>query len=130
MSEIIIPKNYDAKLSLRETQRAIKIIKDIYNGDILHYFDPYIDSKNIVSFLMLSVVATILATGMNNFSISRLQSSTIAVFGGVATVVTILVGVILGEKLSYFHYIGFAFIFIRIIGVSYIAIKKDLKKVT
>ncbi len=28
MSELILPKDYDAKLTLRETQRAIKIIKD------------------------------------------------------------------------------------------------------
>ncbi len=28
MKDLILPKNYDAKLSLRETQRAIKIVKD------------------------------------------------------------------------------------------------------
>ena len=65
---------------------------------------------------------------MNNFSMSKLQASTVAAFSGVSTIVTILVGVVfLDEKLYYFHYIGFVLILARMIGVSYIAIKKDKK---
>lgn len=110
---------------------AINIIKHIYKGDISHYFDPYFEPENILAFLMLSVLSTIIATGMNNYSMSRLQASTIAAFAGVSTAVTILIGVVfLDEKLYTFHYIGFALILIRIVGVSYIAIKKDRKNVT
>lgn len=110
---------------------AINIIKHIYKGDILHYFDPYFEPENIVAFLVLSIFSTVIATGMNNFAMSRLQASTIAAFAGVSTAVTILFGVaFLGEKLYAFHYIGFALILIRIVGVSYIAIKKDRKNVT
>ncbi len=110
---------------------VINIIKHLYKGNILHYFDPYFDPKNIGSFIMLSIVVTIIATAMNNFSMRRLQASTVAAFGGVSTIVTILIGVIfLNEKLYYFHYIGFALILIRMIGVSWIAIKKDKQKIT
>lgn len=109
---------------------AINIIRHIYKGDILHYFDPYIDPKNIVAFLMLAVVSTIIATGLNNFSMSRLQASTVAAFSGVSTIVTILIGVFNNEDIYYFHYIGFSLILIRIIGVSYIAIKKDKQKIS
>ncbi len=106
----------------------INIVKHIINGDILHYFDPYFDPKNILSFIMLSVISTVIATGMNNFSMRKLQASTVAAFSGISTIVTILIGVVLlDEKLYMYHYIGFALILLRMIGVSYIAIKKDKK---
>lgn len=104
----------------------INIIKHLYRGDILHYFDPYFDPENLISFLVLSLFSTVVATGMNNFSMKKIQASTVSAFGGISTMVTILIGVVLlDEKLYYYHYIGFALILIRMIGVSYIAIKKD-----
>ena len=107
---------------------ALSIIKHLWQNDILHYFDPYFDPKNIMGFVTLSIVSTIFCTLMNNFSMSRLQASTVAAFGGVSTIVTILIGVLfLEEKLYYFHYIGFTLILIRMIGVSWVAIKKDKK---
>lgn len=107
----------------------INVIKHLYDGDILHYFDPYLDVKNIPAFVMLSLFATIIATGLNNYAISRLQASTISAFGGVTTAVTILMGVaVLGEELQYYHYIGFTLIIIRIVGVSLIESKKEKKK--
>ena len=107
---------------------ALSIIKHLWQNDILHYFDPYFDPKNIMGWVTLSIVSTIFCTLMNNFSMSRLQASTVAAFGGVSTMVTILIGVLfLGEKLYYFHYIGFTLILIRMISVSWVAIKKDKK---
>lgn len=107
---------------------ALSIIKHLWQNDILHYFDPYFDPKNIMGWVTLSIVSTIFCTLMNNFSMSRLQASTVAAFGGVSTIVTILIGVLfLEEKLYYFHYIGFTLILIRMIGVSWVAIKKDKK---
>ena len=107
---------------------SINIIKHILNGNILHYFDAFFVPQNIISFIMLSIVSTIIATAMNNFSMKKIQASTVAAFSGISTVVTILIGVVLlDEKLYAFHYIGFALILIRMIGVSYISIKNDKK---
>lgn len=109
----------------------ISVFKHLYQGDIAHYFDPYFDPDNIMGFITISIISTIFCTLMNNFSMSKLQASTVSAFGGVSTVVTILVGVLfLDETLYYFHYIGFALIFIRMVGAGYIAIKKDRKNVT
>lgn len=110
---------------------VISVVKNLLQGEIAHYFDPYFNPENIMGFFTLSIVSTIFCTLMNNFSMARLQASTVSAFGGVSTVVTILIGVVfLREKLYYFHYIGFALILVRIIGVSYIAIKKDKQKIT
>lgn len=107
---------------------AISVVKHLWQGNIADYFNPYFDPDNIMGFITLSIVSTIFCTLMNNFSMSKLQASTVSAFSGVSTVVTILIGVVfLDEKLYYFHYIGFALILIRMIGVSYIAIKKDSK---
>ena len=108
---------------------AISVAKHICQGNITTYFAPYFDPQNIMGFVVLSIVSTIFCTLMNNFAMSRLQASTVAAFGGVSTMVTILIGVIfLDETLYAFHYIGFALILARMIGVSYIAIKKDKQK--
>ncbi|MBR5473677.1 MAG: DMT family transporter [Clostridia bacterium] len=109
---------------------TINVVKHIYAGNLLDYFDPYFNSYNILRFIALSIAATLVATAMNNFSMSRLQASTVTAFSGVSTVVTIIIGAINDSenKLYYFHYIGFALILIRMVGVSYIAIRKDKLK--
>ena len=110
---------------------SVSVVKHVYQGNITDYFKPYFNPDNIMGFAVLAIVSTIFCTLMNNFAMSRLQASTVSAFGGVSTVVTILIGVIfLQEKLYYFHCVGFALIFIRIIGVSYIAIKKDKQKIS
>lgn len=105
---------------------AANVIRHLWNGDILDYFKPYLNVDSLIGFVFLAVVSTIIAASMNNFALSRIQASTSSACSGIATIVTILIGVFIsGEKLYYFHYIGFTLILIRMIGVSYIAIKKD-----
>lgn len=108
---------------------AINVVRHLIVGDILTYFKPFLDGENLVAFFYLAVVSTIVATGMNNFALGRMQPSTMAAFGGLSTIVTIMVGVIFGgEQLYYFHFIGLPLILIRMIGVSWISIRKDRKK--
>ncbi len=108
---------------------AVNIVRHLVVGDILHYFDPYFQPENIVGFLFLSVLSTIVAVTMNNFALSRIQVSTMAAFGGVSTIVTIVIGIIFGnESLEFYHFIGLPFILLRMVGVSAISILKDQHK--
>lgn len=108
---------------------AANVVRHLFAGDILHYFDPYFDWNNLVGFAFLAILSTILATSMNNFALGRMQSSTMAAFGGISTFVTIGVGMALGgETLETYHIVGLVFILARMIGVSYIAIKRDRQK--
>ena len=105
------------------------VVRHLAKGDILHYFDPYFSIENLIGFAFLGIASTVIATVMNNYSLSKLQVSTVSAFGGVSTVVTVLIGVIFNnERVEVFHLIGFAFILVRIIGVSTIAIIRDKKK--
>ena len=108
---------------------AVNVVRHIAKGDILHYFDPYFDLENLFGFVMLGVMSTIFATMMSNYALSKIKISTFSAFGGVSTIVTVLIGVIFAnEKLMYFHYIGFPFIIARMIGVCAIDMYKDRKK--
>lgn len=105
---------------------AINIIRHIYAGDISRYFEPYFHFENMVGFLFLAVISTIVATGMNNFCLARMQVSTMSAFSGISTIVTIMAGILFGgEVLQNFQIIGLTLILIRMVGVSYISIKND-----
>ena len=108
---------------------SVNIVRHLFKGDIIHYFDPYLVPENLLGFFVLGIASTIIATAMNNYAISKVPLSTQAAFGGVSTIVTIFVGVVFGgESLQYYHYIGLPFIFARMIGVSAITIRNDRKK--
>lgn len=107
---------------------AVNIVRHLIVGDILNYFAPCYSVENLIGFIFLSVFCTIVATAMNNFALARIQASTMSAFGGVSTLVTVLAGVFLaGETMYMYHYIGLTLIVIRMVGVSYIQIKKSRK---
>ncbi len=109
---------------------SVNVVRHILSGNILKYFSPLFNVQNLTGFIFLAIVSTIVATGMNNFALSKIQTSTASAFSGLSTVVTITVGVIFGgEHLYYFHYIGITLILIRMIGVSYISIRKSKKDI-
>ncbi len=108
---------------------AVNVVRHLFRGDILHYFDPYLNPDNLMGFFFLSVVSSILAVMMNNFALSRIQISTMAAFGGLSTIVTIVIGMMFGsETLQLYHFIGLPFIFLRMVGVSAISIINSKKK--
>lgn len=102
----------------------INIVRHLINGDILSYFMPLFNTENLIGFLYLSVLSTIVATAMNNYALSRAKISVISAFGGVSTLVTIAAGIILDNETFYLYQaIGVALIFIRMIGVTVIDLK-------
>jgi drug/metabolite transporter (DMT)-like permease len=108
---------------------AANVIRHLWSGTITGYFAPLANPQNVTGFLFLAVISTIVATGMNNFALSRLQVSVISAFGGLSTLVTIAVGVLWGGEMLYpFHYIGILLIVTRMIGVSYISVKRDRER--
>lgn len=108
---------------------AVNVVRHLVLGNITSYFEPYLNTGNMIGFVFLAVVSTIIATSMNNYALGRMQTSTMSAFSGVSTLVTVVAGVFLNnEPIYYFHYIGFALILIRMFGVSYISIKKEKNK--
>jgi len=107
----------------------VNIIRHILNNDLLSYFDPLIDMGRLMEFLFISLIATVFATIISNYALSKIRISTSSAFGGLSTVTTITAGVLLGSEILYgYHYIGIALIIVRMIGVSVIAIRQDRRK--
>jgi len=108
---------------------GVNVVRHILRGDILSYFTPYFDMDNIIGFIYLSIICTIVATALNNFSVSKAKISSLSAFGGVSMLTTITVGVIFGgEKLYMYHIIGITLILIRMFGVSYLRIREENKQ--
>ena len=108
---------------------GVNVIRHLVQGDILQYFTPYFQVENMVGFVFLSILSTIVATSMNNYALSKIQVSTVSSFSGVSTLVTILIGVLVsGEKLYTFHAIGLSLIVLRMVGVSYLDIQKRKRR--
>ena len=104
---------------------VINVVRHLIGGDILRYFEPFCSWDNLIGFVFLAIVSTVIATSMNNYAMSKIQVSTSSAFGGVSTLVTVVIGVACGEALHGFHYIGLALILARMVGVSWIAIQKE-----
>lgn len=104
---------------------AINVVRHIIAGDLLSYFAPFTDVENVIGFLYLGILSTIVATAMNNYALGRTKVSTLSAFGGVSTLVTIAAGVLLHhEPLYTYQLIGITLIVIRMVGVSYIDMKR------
>ena len=106
---------------------AVNVVRHIFIGDLTNYFKPYFNIENMVGFVFLAVLSTIAATLMGNYTLKKITVSSYAAFGGISTLVTVVLGVIFNNETLYmYHIIGFALIFIRIIGVIFID-KKSMR---
>ena len=105
------------------------VVRHLFTGDLLHYFDPYFNLENMIGFVFLAILSTVGAASMNNYALGKLQVTTVTAFGGISTFVTIAIGCLIGkERLYGFHFIGLLLIVIRMVGVSWITIKDANQK--
>ncbi len=101
---------------------GINVTRHLSAGTITTYFDPLLKWENLLGFLFLSILSSIIATLMNNYALSRIQASSISALGGISTITSIFLGVIVNdETLFWYHYVGMVMILVGGIGVNYIA---------
>ncbi|MBR5536650.1 MAG: DMT family transporter [Clostridia bacterium] len=121
--------SYIASMMSATFFNSINVIRHLFKGDLIHYFDPYFDLRNLIGFVFLAIFCTVVAASMNNFALGRLPVTTTTAFGGVSTFVTITIGCVVGkERLYGFHLVGLTLILIRMIGVSWITIRAQKQK--
>ena len=105
---------------------TVNIVRHLFIGDVENYFAPYFNLDNMVGFVFLAVLSTIVATLMGNYTLKKIQLSSNAAFGGISTLVTVILGVAFNsENLYFYHIIGFSLIFVRIIGVMFVDRKSN-----
>lgn len=104
---------------------GFSLIHHLGNGTLTAYFHPLANIENIVGFLFLGVLSSIVATIMNNYALARIQASNLSALGGISTVVSIVLGIIVNhEQWCLNQLLGTAMILTGAIGVNYLTLKK------
>lgn len=103
---------------------GISIIQHILNGTLTNYFEPIKNSDFIISIGYLSILSSIIAFFLSNYTLSKIEASMSSVFANLCTVVSIAAGVIvLHEKFEQYHIIGSAMILLGVWGTNYFGVK-------
>lgn len=107
------------------TFNSIAIIQHILDHTLVHYFSPFTNRNFLISTIYLGILSSLGTSFLSNYALSKMEASKMSVFHNLATLITILAGVIfLHEKLQYFHIIGASIILIGVIGTNYLSTKK------
>ena len=108
---------------------SINIIKHLSQNTITSYFAPLMEMDNLIGFIFLGIISSIIATALSNYALGKIQVSHTSAFGGLTTVVTLFAGVILlGEKLYWYHYASIVLIFIATAGMVISLNKREKQK--
>jgi drug/metabolite transporter (DMT)-like permease len=107
---------------------GVSIFNHIVNKKISNYFEPLRDSNFLISIAYLGVLSSIVAYFLINFTLSKLEASKSAVVSNLATIVSIIGGVvILKESFYYYHVIGSVLIIIGVWGTNNYENKKTVE---
>lgn len=103
----------------------ISFIIDLVNEDLDNFFLPLLNIDFLISILYLGILSSITAFFLINFALSALPASKAVIFGNLATVISIIAGVIiLKEAFYYYHVIGSIIIISGIVGTNYFNARK------
>ncbi|MBJ6362711.1 DMT family transporter [Paenibacillus roseus] len=96
---------------------AMALGEHLRQGALGQYFAPFAKLPFLMAILYLGILSSLLTSYLSNFALSKLEASQMSVFANLATLISILAGVIvLNEHLEWFHYIGGLCILLGVIG--------------
>jgi drug/metabolite transporter (DMT)-like permease len=99
---------------------VMSIIAHITNHTLSLYFSPFTNGEFLVSILYLGILSSLCTSFLSNYALSKIEASKMSVFSNLATLITMIAGVIfLHEKMQYFHIIGAVIIVIGVIGTNF-----------
>jgi drug/metabolite transporter (DMT)-like permease len=99
---------------------GMSIVKHGSAGTLNLYFTPFQEPKFIFSMLYLGVMSSLVTSFLSNYALSRMEASRVSIFGSLATVVSILAGVLLlNEQLEWYHWTGTVMIIAGVVGVNW-----------
>ncbi|TYR81397.1 DMT family transporter [Priestia megaterium] len=115
------------------TFNGIAIVNHLMEKSLSSFFSPFSSIEFIVSVIYLGVLSSLCTSYLSNYALSKLEASKMSVFSNLATLVTIIAGVIfLNETIKFYHIIGAALILAGVVGTNYLdknrKIFKQMKK--
>jgi len=107
---------------------GINVVRHLSAGTITTYFAPLLQPENLTGFLFLGILSSIIATMMNNYALSRVQASSVCALGGIGTITSVVIGIVVNKEILYwYHIVGAVMILIGAIGVNYLTQRKSEK---
>jgi drug/metabolite transporter (DMT)-like permease len=104
---------------------GISIINHLVNNDIKNYFAPLKNINFLISIGYLGILSSIVAYFLINFTLSKLEASKSAVVSNLATIVSIIAGVVvLNESFYFYHLLGSILIIAGVWGTNNYEIKR------
>lgn len=100
--------------------------RHIIRGDIENFISPLKEGSFIIAVLYLGVLSTFITSYLSNFILSKIESYKMSVFTNLATVISIVAGVVvLSEKIYYYHIIGSILIIAGVIGANFFGNREE-----
>lgn len=110
---------------------GIAITNHLMEKSLTHFFSPFLSLEFVGAVLYLGVLSSLCTSFLSNYALSKIEASKMSVFSNLATLVTIIAGVIfLNETLHYYHLIGATVILIGVIGTNLLGKKQTSRHST
>lgn len=98
---------------------VLAIGRHLIFGNIVDFIQPLIHVEFIISILYLGVLSSFVTSFLTNFVLSKIEASKMSVFSNLATVISVVAGVVfLKEEIFYYHIVGSILIILGVIGVN------------
>lgn len=105
---------------------GIALTNHVIEQSLASFFAPFFTTPFLVAILYLGILSSLCTSFLSNYALSIIEASKMSVFSNLATLITIIAGVIfLNETLQYYHLIGAVVILAGVIGVNYFDKKRD-----
>lgn len=108
------------------TFNSIAIMQHLLKGEIANYFVPLLNLKVVSAVVYLGILSSVIAFFLVNYTLSKIEASRSAVFANLASVTSIIAGVLIRHE-SFFWYqiVGAIMILSGVWGTNYFGSKID-----
>jgi drug/metabolite transporter (DMT)-like permease len=104
---------------------SIALINRISNGTVHQFLQPFKYLDFTLAILYLGILSSLGTSYLSNYALKQLPAFQVSVFSNLATLLTIIAGIIfLHESFHYYHIIGSLMVIGGVIGVNYFGKKK------
>lgn len=108
------------------TFNGIAMTNHLVENSFASFFSPFLSMSFLASILYLGVLSSLCTSFLSNYALSKMEASKMSVFSNLATLITVIAGVIfLNETLQYYHIVGTIVILTGVVGTNYFGKKRS-----
>jgi len=107
---------------------SLAIGSRVIEGTVGEFFQPFLHWQFVVAILYLGILSSLVTSFLANFVLSKIEAAKMSVFSNVATLITILAGVLfLQEAFHFYHVIGGIMIIAGVVGTNFMGARSKTK---